>query len=79
MLITRAGSVFLERILALLNLSFAPDLVHVQLMAICLVIFQELIYVLILHSLAFWIFPRLEAQIPEPPNLLNGLISLDPL
>ena len=44
-----------------------------------LVVIQELVYVLVLHALAFWIFPRLHAQIPEPPRLLNGLVAMDPL
>ena len=77
--ITRAGSGLLDRIIDLLNLPFSPELLHVQLMAIALVVFQEIIYVLVLHALAFWIFPRLKAPIPEPPSMLNGLVALDPL
>lgn len=48
-------------------------------MAITLVVLQQLIYVLALHALAYWIFPRLKAPIPEPPHLLHGLVALDPL
>ncbi len=77
--ITRAGAGLLERIVELLNLQFIPDLNQVQLMAVLLVVLQETIYVLTLHALAFWIFPRLHAPMPEPPNLLNGIIALDPL
>ena len=77
--ITRAGSGLLDRIVDLLNLPFSPDLFHVQLMAIALVVFQEIVYVLVLHALAFWIFPRLKAPIPEPPSMLNGLVAMDPL
>ena len=29
---------------------------------------QEVIYVLSLHALAYWIFPRLRSPIPEPPR-----------
>ena len=43
------------------------------------VVVQQLIYVLALHALAYWIFPRLQAPIPEPPPLLHGLVALDPL
>ncbi|AHF63042.1 hypothetical protein Syncc8109_0657 [Synechococcus sp. WH 8109] len=77
--ITRAGSALLERLIAVLHLPIAPDLIQVQLMALLLVVVQEVIYVLSLHALAYWIFPRLKSPIPEPPRLLHGLIALDPL
>ena len=77
--ITRAGSALLERLIAVLHLPITPDLPQVQLMALLLVVVQEVIYVLSLHALAYWIFPRLKSPIPEPPRLLHGLIALDPL
>ena len=77
--ITRAGSALLDRLIALLQLPISPDLTQVQLMALSLVVLQEVIYVLSLHALAFWIFPRLRSPIPEPPRLLHGLVALDPL
>ena len=77
--ITRAGSALLDRLIALLQLPISPDLTQVQLMALALVVLQEVIYVLSLHALAFWIFPRLRSPIPEPPRLLHGLVALDPL
>ena len=77
--ITRAGSALLDRLIALLHLPISPDLTQVQLMALTLVVIQEVIYVLSVHALAFWIFPRLRSPIPEPPRLLHGLIALDPL
>ena len=77
--ITRAGAGLLERLIALLHLPISPDLTSVQLMALGLVVVQEVIYVLSLHALAYWIFPRLNAPIPEPPKLLHGLVALDPL
>ena len=57
----------------------ALDLLLVQVMALVLVVIQQLIYVLALHALAYWIFPRLQAPVPEPPRLLHGLVALDPL
>ncbi len=78
-IITRAASGFLERILGIFNVQTSPDLLQVQFMAILLVLLQELIYVFVLHAFAFWIFPRLHAKMPEPPSLLNGLVVLDPL
>ena len=77
--ITRAGSALLERLIVVLHLPITPDLTQVQLMALLLVVVQEVIYVLSLHALAYWIFPRLKSPIPEPPRLLHGLIALDPL
>ncbi len=77
--ITRAGSGLLERLVELLNLQFVPELGQVQLVAFLLVVVQEVIYVLTLHALAFWIFPRLQATMPEPPSVLNSLVALDPL
>ncbi len=77
--LTRAGAGLLERLVEFLNFPVTPDLLQVQLMALFLVILQELIYVLALHALAFWIFPRLQAQMPDPPRLLHGLVALDPL
>ena len=44
--------------------------------AIALVVFQEVIYVLALHALAFWIFPRLKAPIPEPPPVTRTVRPL---
>ncbi len=78
-IITRAGSNLLEKLIDLLNIPLSAELGQVQLMAIFLVFLQELIYVLVLHAVAFWIFPRLKAEVPNPPRLLHGLISLDPL
>ena len=78
-IITRAGASLLERVIDLLGLPLMPDMAQVQLVAIALIVLQEIVFVLSLHALAFWIFPRLKAAMPEPPPLLNGLISLDPL
>jgi len=88
--ITRAGDSMLNGLISALNhalsllqlpfrLTLAPDLEQVQLMAFGLVMLQQLIYVLALHALAYWIFPRLKAPIPSPPRLLEGLVALDPL
>ena len=78
-IITRAGASLLERFVDLFNLTLPIDMSHVQLAALLLVALQELVFVLSLHALAFWIFPRLKAPMPEPPDLLNGIVALDPL
>tara|TARA_B100000579_G_scaffold278650_1_gene230513 strand:- start:205 stop:891 length:687 start_codon:yes stop_codon:yes gene_type:complete len=76
-IITRAGAALLERGINIFNLSFTPDMNQVQIVALFLVITQEIVYVLCLHALAYWIFPRLKSSMPEPPALLENLISLE--
>ena len=76
-IITRAGAALLERGIDVFNLSFTPDMTQVQIVALFLIITQEIVYVLCLHALAYWIFPRLKSSIPEPPAVLENLISLD--
>ena len=78
-LITTAAAQLLERLSGLLQLGGGPDLLQVQLLALVLVLVQNLIYVLALHAVAFWIFPRLQSPITEPPALLRPLLALDPL
>jgi len=76
-IITRAGASLLEKGIDIFNLPFNPDMTSVQIVALCLVITQEIVYVLCLHALAYWIFPRLESSMPEPPALLDNLISIE--
>ena len=76
-ILTRAGAGLLEKGIDIFNLSFTPDMRQVQIVALCLVITQEIVYVLCLHALAYWIFPRLKSSIPEPPAFLETLISLE--
>jgi len=76
-ILTRAGAGLLEKGIDIFNLSFTPDMTQVQIVALCLIITQEIVYVLCLHALAYWIFPRLKSSMPEPPALLENLISLE--
>jgi uncharacterized protein YybS (DUF2232 family) len=78
-LITAAAASLLDRLSGLLGLGPGLDLAQVQLAAVVLVLFQNMIVVLCLHAVAYWIFPRLEAPIGEPPPALRGLVALDPL
>jgi uncharacterized protein YybS (DUF2232 family) len=77
--ITTAAAQLLERLSQLLPLIGAPDLLQVQLLALGLVLVQNLIYVLALHAVALWIFPRLQSPITQPPLLLRPLLAVDPL
>jgi uncharacterized protein YybS (DUF2232 family) len=77
--ITTAAAQLLERLAELLQLGGGPELLQVQLMALALVLIQNLIYVLALHAVALWIFARLQSPISDPPALLRPLLALDPL
>jgi len=77
--VTTAAAGLLEKLLGLLSLGPGFDLGQVQLMALVLVLLQNLLVVLCLHVVAYWIFPRLQAPIPEPPRALEGMVALDPL
>ncbi|MFM7264658.1 MAG: DUF2232 domain-containing protein, partial [Cyanobium sp.] len=78
-LITSASAGLLERLFGLLGLGPGLDLLQVQIAALLLVLLQNLVVVLCLHAVAYWIFPRLKAPISEPPPLLRPLVALDPL
>jgi uncharacterized protein YybS (DUF2232 family) len=78
-LITSAAAGLLERLSSLLGLGPGLDLLQVQIAAVLLVIVQNLVVVLCLHAVAYWIFPRLKAPISEPPPVLRALVALDPL
>ena len=74
--ITRASYGLIDKFIELFNLPFAPSLRIIQLVALLLIIFQEMIYVLTIHILAYALFPRLNSNIPEPPKIINGFVDL---
>ena len=76
-IIIRASYSLINKIIELLNLPFAPSLLFIQLVAILLIIFQEMVYVLTIHVLAYTLFPRLKSSIPDPPNIFNGLVDFN--
>ena len=76
-IITRAGAALLEKGIDIFNLPFSPGMTQVQMVALFLVITQEIVYVLCLHALAYWIFPRLKSSMPEPPPFLENVILLE--
>lgn len=77
--ITSAAAGLLERVLGLVGLASGIELTQVQLAAVLLVWLQNVIVVLALHAVAYWIFPRLRSPISEPPPALRALVALDPL
>ena len=74
-LITRASYGLLEKFIEILNLPFSPSILSIQLGAIFLIIFQEIVYVLTVHVVAYSLFPRFKLTIPEPPRFLNTLVD----
>ena len=76
-LITRASYNLIERFMGLINLPSSPSIVSIQLGAIFLIIFQEIVYVLTLHVVAYSLFPRFKITIPNPPRLLNSFVNLN--
>ena len=77
-IITRASYGLINKFIDLFDLSFSPSIKIIQLVAILLIIFQEMVYVLTLHVLAYSLFPRLKSKIPDPPMILNRLLDLKP-
>ena len=75
-IITRASYGLIDKFIGLLNLPFSPSIKIIQLVAILLIVFQEMVYVLTLHILAYSLFPRLKSHVPDPPNIINGLVNL---
>ncbi|MFM7171326.1 MAG: DUF2232 domain-containing protein [Cyanobium sp.] len=78
-LITTAASQLLDRVTDVLGLGAWFDLAQVQGAALTLVVLQNLLVVFCLHAVAYWIFPRLQAPISEPPPMMQALVSLDTL
>ena len=77
-IITRASYGLIDKFIDLFDLSFSPSIKIIQLVAILLIIFQEMVYVLTLHVLAYSLFPRLKSKIPDPPMIFNRLLDLKP-
>ena len=78
-LVTTGASQLLDFLTDALNLGPGLDLSQVQAVALALVLVQNLLVVFCLHAVAYWIFPRLQSPISEPPSALQALVSLDPL
>jgi len=76
-LISRASYGLIEKVIGLFNLPFSPSILSIQLGAILLIIFQEIVYVLTVHVVAYSLFPRFKLTIPDPPRLLNSLVDLN--
>ena len=75
-IITRASYGLIDKFIELLSLPFSPSIRIIQIVAILLIVFQEMIYVLTIHILAYALFPRLNSNIPDPPKILKGFVDL---
>ncbi len=75
--VTRASYGLIQNLTSIIDISWSPSITLIQLVAIFLVIFQELVYVLTIHIIAYAVFPRLKSSIPQPPNRISGLVDLN--
>ena len=75
-LVMRASYGLIQKFVSIIDISWSPSLTLIQLVAIFLVIFQEFVYVLTIHIIAYAVFPRLKSSIPQPPNRISGFIDL---
>ena len=76
-IITRASYGLIDKVIDFFNLPFSPSIKIIQLVAILLIIFQEMVYVLTIHIVAYSLFPRLKSRIPDPPKILDPLVDLN--
>ena len=74
LIITRASFGLIDKFISFFHLSLSPSLLAIQLVALLLIVLQEVIYVLTLHLISYAIFPMLKISIPNPPKLISGLI-----
>jgi len=75
-LVTRASYGLIQKFASIIDISWTPSVTFIQLVAIFLVIFQEFVYVLTIHIIAYAVFPRLKSSIPQPPNRISGFVDL---
>ena len=75
-LVTRASYGLIQKFASIIDISWSPSTTFIQLVAIFLVIFQEFVYVLTIHIIAYAVFPRLKSSIPEPPKKIRGFVDL---
>ena len=76
-LISRASYGLIEKITSFVDLSWSPSITLIQFVAILLVVFQELVYVLTIHIIAYAVFPRLKSFLPDPPSRISGFVDLN--
>ena len=75
-LVTRASYGLIQKFASIIDISWSPSTTFIQLVAIFLVIFQEFVYVLTIHIIAYAVFPRLKSSIPQPPKKISGFVDL---
>jgi len=75
-LVTRASYGLIQRFASIIDISWSPSITLIQFVAMLLIIFQEFVYVLTIHIIAYAVFPRLKSSIPKPPNRISGFVDL---
>ena len=76
-LVTRASYGLIQKFASIIDISWSPSLTLIQVVAILLVIFQEFVYVLTIHIIAYAVFPRLKSFLPDPPSRISGFVDLN--
>ncbi len=75
--ITRASYGLIDKFISFFHSSISPSLFTIQIVALLLIVFQEIVYVLTIHIIAYAIFPRLKISLPHPPKLMSGFLFSD--
>ena len=75
-LVTRASYGLIQKFTSIMDISLSPSILLIQLVAISLIIFQELVYVFTIHIIAYAVFPRLKSFIPQPPKRISAFVDL---
>jgi len=74
-IITRASYSLIDKFSEFLNISSSPSLLSIQIVAILLIIFQEIVYVFTIHIIAYSLFPRFKSRVPDPPLILDDFVN----
>ena len=77
LVITRASYSLIEKFCVIIHIESLPSLLTVQIVAILLIIFQEIVYVLTIHIIAYAVFPKLKSKMPDPPEVISGFVELN--
>jgi uncharacterized protein YybS (DUF2232 family) len=59
------------------NQIYQPELATVQALAVVLVLLQSVLYLFIVHLVAWYILDRLGAKLPAPPRWVQVMLELD--
>lgn len=73
--INRQITGFLDWLVIKLGLLVQPDVIVVQLFAVGLILLNAFLYILLVHLVAWLVFDRIGASIPDPPLWLQAFLE----